>query len=307
MTKLFGCLPGRVRVVEVGPRDGLQNQEQIVPVETKAEWVARLARAGLPEIEVTSFVHPKWVPQLADAPALFAMLPRDTPALFSALVPNRKGLDLALASGVRRIALFTAASETFAQKNINCSIEESFDRFREVFDAIAGSDVHVRAYLSTAFGCPYEGAVEPRRVAELSRRLFEAGAREIAISDTTGVASPAGVEEVVEQAAALIPRAAIALHFHDTRGLAAANVLVGLQLGITTFDASGGGLGGCPFAPGAAGNLATEDLVHLLHALGIETGIDLNAVVGANLWFETHFAAPFPGRVLAVHRRNRRA
>ncbi len=304
---MLRALPRRVRVLEVGPRDGLQNQPARIPVEIKAEWIARLARSGLEEIEVTSFVRPDRVPQLADAAELMARLPRDGRMLYSVLVPNLEGLENALASGARRIALFIAASETFSRKNTNCSIAESLVRCREVFERLGGESVHVRVYISTAFGCPYEGAVPAGKVADLARALHELGAAEIAVSDTIGVATPPLVVEVVEEVKRGIPLEATALHFHDTRGLALANVLVALDHGVGRFDASAGGLGGCPFAPGASGNLATEDLVHLLDSLGIETGVDLERLAEASLWLERHLAAPLPGRMLGALRSRRPA
>ena len=306
-TSFLTRLPEHVKVIEVGPRDGLQNQSTPIPVDLKAEWIRRLTACGFEEIEVTSFVHPQWVPQLADAAELVAILPRDAVTLYSVLVPNRTGLERALASDIERIALFTAASETFNQRNINCSIAESLARFREIFAAIAaaGRTLHVRGYISTCFGCPYEGAVDPAAVEKVAGELLALGCAEIAVSDTTGVAHPRQVLEVVERVAHTVPLESLALHFHDTRGLALANVLAGLEAGVTTFDSAGGGLGGCPYAPGAAGNLATEDLVHLLHSLSVDTGIDLDQLMETDLWFETHFQSDFPGRMLAAARHRR--
>ena len=304
MTDLFRRpLPPAVRILEVGPRDGLQNQPSVIPVQLKAEWIGQLARCGFTEIEATSFVHPRWVPQLADASQLMHILrSAPGPTTYSVLVPNLHGLEDALKAGVDHIALFTAASETFNRHNVNCSIAESLRRFEKIFQRLEEQSVEVRAYISTCFGCPYEGEVGPERVAEIARTLHEMGAAVIAVSDTTGIASPPQVCEVVETMATDIPLSEIALHFHDTHGLALTNVLVGLTLGVTQYDASAGGLGGCPYAPGAAGNLATEDLVYLLHSLGIQTGIDLDALIETSLWFETHFLTPFPGRVLASRR-----
>ena len=304
---LLDGLPDEVRVIEVGPRDGLQNQPRTLPVSQKVEWIRRLAACGIREIEATSFVNPRWVPQLADARDLMLLLDQDPgldngATVFSTLVPNLHGLEDAFACGVRHVALFTAASETFNRKNLNCSIHESLARFERIFASIGDACVRVRGYISTCFGCPYEGQVPAEKVVEVARRLRDLGATEIALSDTTGVATPPSIERVVEAVAATIPISELALHLHDTRGLALANVLVGLRLGVSTFDASSGGLGGCPYAPGASGNLATEDLLTLLHSLDIETGIDLAALIETNLWFETHFPTPFPGRVLASRR-----
>ncbi|MEM7168202.1 MAG: hydroxymethylglutaryl-CoA lyase [Planctomycetota bacterium] len=296
-------LPRRVRVVEVGPRDGLQNQPEAIAAADKIGWIERLAAAGLEEIEGTAFVHPKWVPQLADAAEVGAKLP-ELVARPSALVPNRAGLDRALDAGLNRIALFTAASETFCQKNTNCSIDESLDRFAEVFAAIAdrGTRTWVRGYVSTCFGCPYEGDVAVDTVVRVTEQLLQLGVDEIAISDTIGTATPAQVERVIERTASVAALEQLALHFHDTRGLALVNVWAGLRLGVTTFDAAAGGLGGCPYAPGASGNLATEDLIYFLDSLGIDTGVDLQKLVAATLWFEQRCNATFPGRVLASQR-----
>ncbi|MEE8143195.1 MAG: hydroxymethylglutaryl-CoA lyase [Planctomycetota bacterium] len=291
----------KVRVVEVGPRDGLQNQGEIIPVHLKLEWIEHLSACGLPEIEVTSFVNPRWVPQLADAIELAQRLPQGG-SIYSALVPNLHGLEDALSAGVRNIAVFTATSETFNQKNINCSVAESLQRFEKIFQRLQGESVRVRGYLSTCFGCPYEGEVPAAEVARLAKELQGLGCAEIAVSDTIGVATPRQVQEVVEKVAEQIPVTKLALHFHDTRGMALVNVMAGLDLGVTTYDASSGGLGGCPFAPGATGNLASEDLVFLLDSLGIETGIDLDALAATNLKFERHFPQPFPGRVLGSYR-----
>ncbi len=291
-----------VHVVEVGPRDGLQNQSREIATATKVGWIERLAKAGLPEIEATSFVHPKWVPQLADASDVARGLPRDADTLFSALVPNRKGLDGALAAGFDRIALFTAASESFNQKNINASIAESLDRFREIFAAVSDRSMFVRGYVSCCFGCPYEGTIDPRAVAKVSKTLVDLGCDVIGISDTIGVATPKQVDTVLDAVLGEIPVEAVALHFHDTRGTALVNVVAGLERGVRIFDASAGGLGGCPYAPGATGNLATEDLIYLLDGLGVSTGVDLDALAAANLWFEESFDTPFPSRVLSTYR-----
>ncbi len=274
-------LPDRVRIVEVGPRDGLQNESAPVSTETKLAFIRALADAGLCDIEVTSFVNPKAVPQLADAEELVRQLPRPGGVTFSALVPNERGLDRALACGIRRIAVFTAASETFTQKNIGMSVEESLGVFESVVRRANEAGVSARAYVSTAFVCPYEGEIAPKTVLDLSRRLLDLGVDEVAVSDTIGAAAPSNVLETIGALLKSITPEQIALHFHNTYGTALANVFAGLQLGVSTFDASAGGLGGCPFAPGASGNLATEDLVYMLDRMGVASGVDLNGVVAA--------------------------
>jgi hydroxymethylglutaryl-CoA lyase len=273
--------PSKVSIVEVGPRDGLQNEAVPVPTAAKVAFITALAEAGLSQIEAGSFVHPKLVPQLADADAVFAQLMPMGEAVYSALVPNERGLDRAIAAGVRRIAVFTAASETFAKKNVGMTIDESLTVFRTVVKRAVGEGMTVRAYLSTAFVCPFEGKMDRSRVADLTAQLFELGADEVAISDTIGAAVPSDIYDTVGHILSVIMGAKIALHLHDTRGTALANVLAGLELGVTTFDSSAGGLGGCPFAPGASGNLATEDLLYMLHGMGIETGVNMDAVIKA--------------------------
>lgn len=273
--------PQKVNIVEVGPRDGLQNEATPLSAEAKIAFIKALAAAGLMQIEAGSFVHPRLVPQLADAEAIFAGLVEAPGTVYSALVPNKRGLDRAMAAGVRRIAVFTAASETFTQKNIGMTIEESLSVFRTVAARALDEGVSVRAYLSTAFACPYEGRIDRLRVGELAQKLFELGADEVAVSDTIGAAVPSNIYDTVGHVLNFAPARTIALHLHDTYGTALANVLAGLELGITTFDSSAGGLGGCPFAPGASGNLATEDLVYMLDGMGIETGVNANAVINA--------------------------
>ena len=275
-------LPGSVTIVEVGPRDGLQNEKAVVPTPEKIAFVDRLTAAGHRAIEVSAFVSPKWVPQMGDATEVFAGITRKQGVRYSALVPNRAGLDRALAAGVRDVAIFAAASETFSRKNINQSIDESFVVYRQVTDAAMRAGLRVRAYLSTSFGCPFEGPVEPARVLDLSDRLLQLGAYEVAVSDTIGIAHPGQVSRLLDVLLQRVAVNRIALHFHDTRGTALANVLTALEHGVTTFDSSAGGLGGCPYAPGAAGNLATEDLVYMLDGLGVETGVSLGGVVQAS-------------------------
>lgn len=274
---------GPVTVVEVGPRDGLQNEKQFVPLEAKLAFLNALSASGLSVIEATAFVSPKAIPQLADGEEVFARMEKRGGVRYPVLVPNVKGLERALPLGVREIAVFTAASETFNQRNINTSIDGSFERFAPVIARARPEGLRVRGYLSCGFGCPYEGAVEPRKVAEVAARLLEAGCDEISLGDTIGVGVPSQVPDVVgETRAAGVPIERIALHFHDTRGTALANVAEGLREGVRIFDSSAGGLGGCPYAPGAAGNLATEDLLYLLHGMGFDTGVSLDAVAEAS-------------------------
>lgn len=274
--------PRRVRIVEVGPRDGLQNEATPLPTDIKLRFIEKLAAAGLRDIEVTSFVHPKAVPQMADAMELARQLPHRERVTYSALVPNAVGWDRCLQSGIERIAVFTAASESFTAKNIRMTIDESLAVFAPILHDAARRAFTSRAYISTCFECPYEGRVARGKVRELAERLIEMGAGEIAISDTIGAAAPSDVSETVGFVLERVPADRIALHFHDTYGTALANVCAGLQLGISAFDSSAGGLGGCPYAPGAAGNLATEDLVYLLDRMGIESGVNLAAVAEAS-------------------------
>ena len=276
-------LPRAVRVVEVGPRDGLQNEKALVPTEQKVRFIQLLAEAGLPVVEATSFVSPRAIPQLSDADAVMAGLTRLPTTMYPVLVPNVKGMERAQAAGVRDIAVFTAASESFTRHNINASIAASLDNFRPVLAQARQAGISVRGYISTVFGCPYEGAVDPRQVLRVARELLEMGVGELSLGDTIGVATPNQVVEVLSLLVneGQIPISKLAVHFHDTRGTALANVLMALQMGVTIIDSSAGGLGGCPYAPGAAGNLATEDLLYMLHGLGISTGVDLARVVEA--------------------------
>ena len=274
-------IPKRVTIVEVGPRDGLQNEPKPIHTATKTAFIAKLAEAGLRQIEATSFVHPKAVPQLSDATAVARSLPAAPNVVFSALVPNEKGLARAIEAGMKRVAIFTAASETFTQKNIRMSIAESLDVFRTVVREALDAGLSVRGYLSTCFVCPYEGEIDRGRVRELTETLLDMGVDEVAISDTIGAASPKDILETVGFVLERVSKDRLALHLHDTYGTALANVCAGLSLGVDTFDASAGGLGGCPYAPGASGNLATEDLVYLLDRMGIETGVSLSRVVDA--------------------------
>jgi hydroxymethylglutaryl-CoA lyase len=285
-----------VTIVEVGPRDGLQNESARIATADKVGFVERLAAAGLPVVEASSFVRPDRVPQLADARALFAALARRPGTRYAALVPNLTGLREAQAAGVTEVAIFAAASETFSQKNTNRSIAQSLVAFAEVCGAARDAGIRVRGYVSTAFGCPFEGAVDPARVATLSRQLVDLGVFEVAVSDTIGIAHPGQVPRVLDAVLARLPADRIALHFHDTRGTALANVLAALPFGIATFDASAGGLGGCPYAPGAAGNLATDDLIYMLDGLGMETGVSLAAVSEASAFIASKIDHRLPSR-----------
>lgn len=295
-------LPTRVTVVEVGPRDGLQNEAAALGVDDKVAFAQALLDAGLPVVEAGAFVSPKWVPQMAGSDEVYRRLRRPSGARIPVLVPNRKGFEAARGAGVNEIAVFTAASETFNRKNINASIDESFERFREfVPEALAGG-AWVRGYVSTCFGCPYEGKVEPAKVVEVARRLVELGCHEVSIGDTIGVAVPSQVTDVVGRLREAVPLSALAVHFHDTRGTALANVLAALQSGIAIVDSSAGGLGGCPYAPGASGNLATEDLLYMLHGMGIATGVDLDRVVAASRALVPRLGRPLPSRYLQAVR-----
>ena len=288
--------PAKVTVVEVGPRDGLQNEPTPVGTADKITFVDALSRTGLPVVEVSAFVSPKWVPQMADAGDVFAGITRHAGTRYTALVPNLAGLERAHAAGAGEVAIFAASSESFSRRNINQSIEESLATYRAVCGRALALGLPVRAYLSTAFGCPFEGAVDPARVAAVAAALLEMGAYEVAVSDTIGIAHPGQVPTVVEAVLRRVPLEKIALHFHDTRGTALANVLTALDLGIATFDASAGGLGGCPYAPGATGNLATEDLIYMLDGLGIQTGVNLEGLLEASRFIESRLDHPLPSR-----------
>lgn len=295
-------VPPRVSIVEVGPRDGLQNEPARIATADKIEYVNALTHGGAPVIEVTAFVSPKWIPQMADADVVYRGITRREGTRYTALVPNLAGLSRAESAGVTEVAIFASASETFSRRNINQTIDESLETYRGVCARALEVGMRVRAYLSTAFGCPFEGDVSPARVATIAGALIAMGAFEVAISDTIGVAHPGQVPPIVEAVGAHVPLDRIALHFHDTRGTALANVLAALDLGVTTFDASAGGLGGCPYAPGAAGNLATEDLIYMLDGLGVETGISLGAVVQASRFMESRVGHPLPSRYLQALR-----
>jgi hydroxymethylglutaryl-CoA lyase len=297
-------LPARVTVYEVGPRDGLQNEQQTVPVEVKVELVERLAAAGLPVVEVTSFVSPQWVPQLADAEELLTRLaggPAAGAVPMPVLVPNLRGLDRALALGVRRIAVFASATDTFARRNLNRSLEDQFAMFEPVVARALQEGLDVRAYLSMCFGDPWEGPVPLAQVVEVGSRLLDLGASQLSLGDTIGVGTAGHVTALLDAfGAAGIGDETLAVHFHDTYGQALANALAALRHGVTTFDASAGGLGGCPYAGSATGNLATEDLVWLLDGLGVETGVDLDALAASSRWLAHHLGRPSPSRVVAA-------
>ena len=277
-------LPQKVRIVDVGPRDGLQNEKQIVSTETKVELIARLADAGLTAIEATSFVSPKWVPQMGDNAEVMARIARRPGVAYPVLTPNLKGFEAALAAGATEVAVFGAASESFSQKNINCSIAESLERFRPVAEAAHAAGVKVRGYVSCVAGCPYEGPVAPEKVAEVAATLIAMGCYEVSLGDTIGSGNPANISRMLEAVIKRVPVERLAGHYHDTYGMAAANIYASLQMGVSVYDASVGGLGGCPYAAGASGNVATEDVVWLLNGLGIETGIDVERLVDIAAW-----------------------
>jgi len=295
-------LPRKVTVVEVGPRDGLQNEAARVSVDDRVAFCEALLDAGLPVVEVGAFVSPKWVPQMAGSDEVARRVRKPPGARTPVLVPNRRGFEAARAAGVGEIAVFTAASETFNLKNINASIDESFRRFAEFVPEARREGIWVRGYVSTCFGCPYEGAVDPAKVVDVARRLVEAGAHEVSIGDTIGVGVPTQVHDVMGRLKDAIPAEALAVHFHDTRGTALANVLAALEEGIAIVDSSAGGLGGCPYAPGASGNLATEDLVYMLGGMGIETGVDLGKVVTASRALAKSLGHSLPSRYLQACR-----
>ncbi|MGZ4483771.1 MAG: hydroxymethylglutaryl-CoA lyase [Nocardioidaceae bacterium] len=294
-------LPERVTIYEVGPRDGLQNEKAVVPLPTKAEFIRRLVEAGLPVVEATSFVHPKWVPQLADAAELIDVLveqgpdPRDMPVL----VPNERGLDRAVEKGMRHIAIFGSATETFAQRNLNRSLEDQFAMFAPTVKRAREHGMDVRAYVSMCFGDPWEGDVPVAQVVEVGKRLFDLGASQLSLGDTIGVGTPGHVQALLAGFNdAGLPNDSIAMHFHDTYGQALSNAMAAMRCGVTTFDASAGGLGGCPYAESATGNLATEDLVWRLHGLGIETGVDRERLVATSTWMAGQLGRPSPSRVV---------
>jgi hydroxymethylglutaryl-CoA lyase len=289
--------PEFVRIVEVGPRDGLQNEACIVPAGVKVELIERLADAGLRSIEATAFVSPKWVPQMADHVEVLRGIRRLPGVVYSALVPNLKGFEEALAAGVDEVAVFASASETFSQKNINCSIAESFDRFQPVLSAAMTAGIPVRGYVSCVLGCPYEGAVAQDKVSGVARRLYESGCHEISLGDTIGVGTACQTKIVFGEVSKHVPVSSLAGHFHDTYGQALANVYASLEMGVRVFDASVSGLGGCPYAPGALGNVATEDLLYLLQGMEFETGVDMKKLITAGAFICEHLGIETHSRV----------
>lgn len=294
-------LPSRVTVYEVGPRDGLQNEKVQVPPADKVRYIDMLSAAGFSVIEATSFVSPRSVPQLADAAEVLSGISRPAGVRYPVLVPNEKGMVRALESGATDVAVFTAASESFTKANINSTIAESLENFRPVFALARQHNVSVRGYVSTAFGCPYEGAVAPEKVREVALALAELGVQELSIGDTIGVGTPNQVYDILGLLLRDLPSERLAVHFHDTRGTALANVLAALEMGISTIDSSSGGLGGCPYAPGASGNLATEDLLYMLHGLGVETGVQLEKVVEASRFITGVLNKPPASRYLQAY------
>jgi isopropylmalate/homocitrate/citramalate synthase len=290
-------LPKAVKIVEVGPRDGLQNEAEVVPAEVKVALIDRLGAAGLRTIEAGALVSAKRVPQMADTAEVLAGIVRRPGVSYPVLVPNMKGMEAALAAGVEEVAVFTAASETFSQHNINCSVGQSLERFAPVLKAAEANGVRVRGYVSCALGCPYEGAVDSAAVAEVSERLFALGCYEISLGDTIGVGTPRKAQRMVEAVTARVPRERVALHFHDTYGQALANILASLELGVATVDSSVAGLGGCPYAPGATGNVASEDVLYMLDGLEIETGVDLDRLLAAATFISERLGRPPASKV----------
>jgi hydroxymethylglutaryl-CoA lyase len=298
-------LPSKVKIVEVGPRDGLQNEKETIPVEVKIELVDRLTEAGFSNIEAASFVSPKWVPQMATSTEVMAGIKRRPGVIYSALTPNMKGFEGALAAKADEVVIFGAASEAFSQKNINCSIAESIERFRDVALAAKQHNVRLRGSISCSFGCPYQGEVSPESVADVVRRMKDLGCDEIDIADTIGVGTPRHVQKVMERAAKEFPIGQLSGHFHDTYGQALANIYASLEVGVSTFHSSVAGLGGCPYAKGATGNVSTEDVLYMLNGLGLETGIDLDKVVDAGQFISRHLgrkAVSRAGNAIAAKR-----
>lgn len=293
----FAHLPSHVSVYEVSPRDGLQNEAATVQTHAKVRLVEALVEAGLQRIEITSFVSPKWIPQMADADQVARMAPRQEGVTYTALCPNARGLQRAKAADLGEVAVFLSASDTHNRKNVNKTIEETLRAFDGVIEPAVAAGMRVRGYVSTVWGCPYEGEVDPQRTLEITEELLRRGCYQVSLGDTIGVGVPLQTQRILEQILARVPPEALSLHLHDTRGTALANVMVGLEMGITTYDASVAGLGGCPYAPGAAGNLATEDLVYALHGMGIDTGIDLEKLWQAGQVAEAIVGRELPGKV----------
>jgi hydroxymethylglutaryl-CoA lyase len=298
--------PARVKMVEVGPRDGLQNEAKTIALEVKVELIDRLSDAGLPVVEAGSFVSPKWVPQMADTAEVLARIRRKPGVSYPVLVPNMKGLEGAIAAGCEEVAIFGAATETFSKKNINCSIAESLERFAPVAKAALDNRMRVRGYMSVVLGCPYEGEVDPKQVADVSRRLRDMGCYEISLGDTIGTGTPVGTQRLFETVGKHVPMEKLAGHFHDTYGQALANILAALEMGVATFDSSIAGLGGCPYAKGATGNVASEDVLYMLQGMGIETGVDMGKLLDTAEFICAALDRPTvsrAGRALAAKRR----
>ncbi len=290
-------VPKRVKMVEVGPRDGLQNEAIIVPTDVKIELINRLSESGLSAIETTSFVSPKWVPQMADNTQVMLGIRRRSDVSYPVLVPGMQGFEAAVAVGVEEIAVFGAASEAFSQRNINCSIAESLERFAPVIVAAHQRNIKVRGYISCVLGCPYQGDVPPETVAQVAQRLLEMGCYEISLGDTIGVGTPIKVQALINKVTQFVPLERLAVHFHDTYGQALANILASLELGVAVIDSSVAGLGGCPYAKGAAGNVASEDLLFMLNGMGIETGVDLDGLIAAGLYISSYLGRPSGSKV----------
>lgn len=296
-------IPRAVKIVEVGPRDGLQNESGVVTPEIKIDLIDRLSSTGLHSIESGAFVSPKWVPQMADTAKVYAGINKKPGVAYSVLVPNVQGMEAAMAAGVTEIAVFAAASEAFSQKNINCSIDESFERFAPVMALARQHKINVRGYVSCVAGCPYQGTVRPEKVADVATRLYELGCSEISLGDTIGVGTPNVIQAMLYEAVTNIPVTALALHCHDTYGQALANIYAGLQMGVAVFDSSIAGLGGCPYAKGASGNVATEDVLYMMRGLGIETGIDLDKIIETAWFVSNHLDKKPASRVAnALHK-----
>lgn len=284
--------PQTVKIVEVGPRDGLQNEKNFLPTAIKVEFIDRLSQAGYTTIETTSFVAPKWIPQLADHKEVFTQINKYPHISYPVLIPNVQGFEAALALGVKEIAIFTAASQSFTHKNINCSIEESFTRFTPIIKMALANNIKVRAYISCVLGCPYEGDIAPSVVANIAQQFYELGCYEISLGDTIGVGTPIKAKQMVEAVALNVPIKHLAGHFHDTYGQALANIFAVMELGMNVFDSSVAGLGGCPYAKGASGNIATEDLIYMLHGMNIQTGLDLNSIIDTGIFICDQLGKP---------------
>jgi hydroxymethylglutaryl-CoA lyase len=294
-------LPPDVTIYEVGPRDGLQNESRLIPTDDKVTFINGLSETGLRAIEITSFVNPRWIPQLADAVEVSRRITRRPDVVYSALVPNRQGLESALAAGMKEIAVFMSASETHNKKNVNKTIAATLQAFRDTVPPALEAGLRVRAYVSTVYGCPYEGAVDPAKAVELCRELRALGCYQVSLGDTIGVANPRQVRDVLSRVLGEIPAAAVAVHFHDTRGTALANILISVEMGITTVDSALGGLGGCPYAPGASGNVATEDVVYMLEGMGVRTGVDLDRLVEVSRLASTLVGHEMPSKYYRAH------